>query len=400
MSCNRPAYRIDNYPDCSGNGQCVNRKCVCYDGWTSFTDNYPTDGYDCDVNITAIRSMGILLVFLSSISVIVTTYSLITQGFLTERFKKKESINRYVNLHLVLATLSYFTVGLLKIINPVKFIAGGHNPRYSFVTVHAYWISATAACFSISYFYLLMVNILKGYALFIDPSIRECLFNRLDRISFHHKVFPWLTALTVFITGFSEIAFHLEGDIISISLIGQLFIVYFFYGASVLHTTNLLLQELERYLSLNDCDSKRVSELYLEVKTVVRKLKVFYRAFLFSTVIGTPGYLLFLVWNFLWRKCQYLFLFTCIVTQTILICISWSLSLKRNVRVFPSILSSKSANTTTVKPIAQKQISHKSFQNHTKTRFQPRVIEVRDFREKNLQDIELINEIQSVHLNA
>lgn len=109
-----------------------------------------------------------VLLIISTVSLIVTAYSLYSQGFLTERYTKKSSINRYINLFIVISTLCYLLTGIFKFVAPEKYVVGSPQRLYSNTMFYVYSIALAATSASMSCFYILMVNVIKNYARFIE----------------------------------------------------------------------------------------------------------------------------------------------------------------------------------------------------------------------------------------
>ena len=61
---------------CSGNGICVENRCVCHNGWTSMADMQLIHEYDCDINILTIKSLAIIATILSILCLCYLLYNL------------------------------------------------------------------------------------------------------------------------------------------------------------------------------------------------------------------------------------------------------------------------------------------------------------------------------------
>lgn len=71
-SCNR-FYSLNslNNIECSGHGTCFNASCYCNPSWTSRTDYFLDEHFDCDINILSIRIIGYIFILLACINIFI-----------------------------------------------------------------------------------------------------------------------------------------------------------------------------------------------------------------------------------------------------------------------------------------------------------------------------------------
>jgi hypothetical protein len=72
--CSR--YSDVSIPECSGNGVCQVGRCICDSGFTSRGDFETDYHFDCDINISAVKVLSIILIIFAGITFILGLYNL------------------------------------------------------------------------------------------------------------------------------------------------------------------------------------------------------------------------------------------------------------------------------------------------------------------------------------
>ena len=132
MSCIRNYYLSDNTV-CSNHGSCIHDECTCVSGWISRADMEFSRTYECDINVSVIKS-------LSSLILIVGTFGIfaIIRKLYQHPIKSYADITAGRNLMLLAGLGCYFSAIILsiaKIIDTESNVLGGSNTGSYPVTI-------------------------------------------------------------------------------------------------------------------------------------------------------------------------------------------------------------------------------------------------------------------------
>jgi uncharacterized membrane protein (DUF485 family) len=132
---------------CSGHGSCLSLSstCLCDTGWTARSDFEISYTFDCDINISAIRILGIISAITSCLSLLLGVINLSTKYLPITRRKLKEPKVVFTIL-AILSAISGGMYSILKAIDPEVHISSPDNHLMA-ITLVCYHISTMWALF-------------------------------------------------------------------------------------------------------------------------------------------------------------------------------------------------------------------------------------------------------------
>jgi hypothetical protein len=317
MSCNQH-YGIANYPPCSGNGDCIDGRCICHQGWFDISDYNIQRGLDCDNNLYIIKYWALVNLIIACCTLLLYMYCLhreIISSYSRSKMWTMTTDSKQAGLMLtIIANICLLLCSIYRYIGREKYLEEiDLHPQLAIFGVGA----MSAVAFNVSCFHLLLVKFLQGYMMFVDVKVRDHLMHVMSVTSSLAYVFPVVySAVLVAITIACALDRDQSSNIYATMILLAFSIAYMYFSCSILYIFEVFLRELNRYLAGNQSGPSNDTATYLYANSLYQKFKLASRVFTPSLLGGIPLNLLFLCWNFLRRKTTYLFLFH---TTTILL---------------------------------------------------------------------------------
>ena len=315
-------YGIHGYPICSGNGYCVLEKCICNSGWTSNADFQSKEGYDCDININAMKVLCGLVVGLGFIPFFFTIQYLLV----TYPFKPSNSLEFNLQPHYaigichVIMILFSIIYGCCKIIDPTIYYIGNSNSISKLMTISvaisSFLLSTTSAIFII-----ICCDNITLFSRMLDGEIRKKLqqkVNKTKKILIPTFGFLAISVLiTILLIG---IIFPSHADVILIFFILTIISVSIAITIFIFYIFNIHLNEVRRYIQSHSQTSMN-SLVPIEIVQGYNKLNKLKQSFIPNLVFSILPNFAFAFFPFLRRKFTYQFLVITISVTPILMVI-------------------------------------------------------------------------------
>ena len=300
-NCQRD-YGIANYNQiCSNHGTCMMNSCYCDDGWTGIADSQLTPGVDCDINILVLQVIGSLNIVIGTVAIFVCLrylrYRMISNSSKSTEFFDP---NFYAPFSLLLSSLSIFVFGMIKLIDPIRYVIGGST-----------WIASCCigfliptCCVGLALYVLILIRFLNGFIRVMRDNTRILYEKRVLFVKNINIIFAFLSIIVGFVI-ISESLFSNFADFISIFTIFTVFFLLALANVLILFILVTMTQELSFYLD----NTRSVDTSAIQI--VYTKLMLFQRFMIFLLINCLPPNLLFPFWYYLRRKYTY-----CVAIQT------------------------------------------------------------------------------------
>jgi hypothetical protein len=344
MTCNQH-YGIANYPPCSGNGDCIDGRCICHQGWFDTSDYNNVPGLDCDNNVNAIKYWSLFNLIVTCITVPVISYCLYKEiRFVLDQAKP---LWTFGGKHTLMAfawsaNVSIFLLCVFKYLDPSNEVVGSR--QHLEMSVFS-WTAMSSIAYTVSVFHLILVKFLRGHLIFMDAQMREHLTKVMNVTSSFAIVFPTMFSTSLLIVTVTSLVRPAKPhDIYASFILLSLAIAYIYYASTILYIFETFLRELSKYITQmqtkidasthsNQLTSPVSNEsvTFNSVKALYAKFKMVNHLFTPSVVAGIPLNLSFLCWSFLRRKATYLLVFQSTMFIFVTPVLSWSI---RSFKVF------------------------------------------------------------------
>jgi hypothetical protein len=314
MGCDSPGslYGLNRYPSCSGNGACINDRCICRLHWSSYGDLQLEHGIDCDISIPTIKYWSLINFIISSLAVVITIYC-IRGEFYQLRRNQRPFFTRdgspMFSLYLGFSSIMVSMYSIYKYLDPSSANIGSRSyPQMSvfglgIVCMNMYAGSALS---------LIIIKFLRRHLIFINSSKMKQLINTMDWISTLAYIFPTIMSC-IFIVIITTSMFHppSKSDLYLTAYQSVYVVALCSYGFPLIFILNVFTKELNKTLqsyaklsltSVDTGDSKSDS-----IKTLARRYQIIHY-FLSPQILFTiPLHTAVLLWYFLRRKFVYVF---------------------------------------------------------------------------------------------
>ncbi len=278
---------------CSGNGECINGTCVCFEGWTGLSDFINAEGYDCQINILGYKITWAILLAIQ-VYAIVKSYPYLKSRYQTYKElaegkrKKGEKYGLTQNIG-ALSMVIWYGIGAPSIIVTciIKLAMNGERvgvtPLMTFLFIWNKFI-----------FYACMT--------LFQPSLLNAVVNGMKDTLQYVKINKHMTYV-VFV-GQVLAGFMAVGVLANATLGAPMYLTYLFL--MTLNTAFVFFQgvyikhELSKTLDMSYSMAK--SEKTLVMKKKLRKMQ---NGAIKPALVVTIIYLFQFVWPFMWTKHDY-----------------------------------------------------------------------------------------------
>ena len=297
MSCYRN-YGINNYPECSNNGDCIDGKCICHHGWTYFSGFEFIEGYDCDIHILTIRIIFSIILFLSVIFLIVAIYNLYAYPII---FKNILHLKNICIISFTLYIIGVFLISYRRVIDPVFNVVGN-----DFIVTFGYGIQTNATSLAVYALLNILMNFLFTYFKNIDPLRRDKFIRRLLTTRYCAP-FTVFVGISLSILGLLGHLYPKQSDLLNLLSILLFLLGAFASGIVLLYTLTVFISEMQDFLLTINLTIQTNIIINLEIIDRIKKLKLQRNIFGYSVISCVPSAICFTCWNFLRRKHDYMF---------------------------------------------------------------------------------------------
>jgi hypothetical protein len=311
------SYGIRGYEMCSGNGHCINSKCVCNEDWSSLGDFHLEDGIECDIKLSVIKYWTLCNLILSSLAVIAAIFCLSYDYCHLRNIGKKfftRDGKQMFSFYLGLAALIIALYSACKFADPRNANIGSrdhlHVIIFAVAIVYITMLSGSA-------FTLILIKFLRGHLIFMNSTNKERLVVIMNVVSSAAFIFPACIMicllLSVLICTYQPPS---QSYIYYLVYEATYNVAFLAYGMPVVFISHTFLTDLKRSMVISSASSVMSSSMGFQAKETSETIASIRKQFQLIHMILTPAIFscipinaLFLLWYFLNRKFVYLFCF-------------------------------------------------------------------------------------------